>query len=197
MAKKRSRRRNPRHHRVHHRRARRNNPVRVVYRYKARRKNSRRRRGGMRSRNPMQFRSGGGAVQTAKSVAAGLVGVYITKTIPALLPASLTSSPIMKVIASAATAWLAGYGAEKMLGRDLGSAVMFGGFMQAGSVALNTFVPSIGSVIGLSGLRGLTPSNDILLPYNMFSGMSAKYAAGGRGSIVRTGPGTGFAPAFA
>jgi hypothetical protein len=34
----------------------------------------------------------------------------------------------------------------------LGDAVLFGGLMQAGSVALNSFLPSVGGVIGLQGL---------------------------------------------
>lgn len=178
---KRRRKSNPRPHRRHRRRS---NPVRVVYR--ARRRNTHRRRHSVRRRNPIGY--GHGAIATAKAVAAGLVGVTITKTVPGFLPASMTSSPIMRVGVSAVIAWGAGLLATKMLGQEVGHAVTFGGFMQAGSVALNAFLPSIGGVIGL---QGLTPSNDILLPYNMFAGRA--------GNIPQPGmyrP-SGFAPAFA
>lgn len=200
VAKRRKRSKNPRRAAAHRRR-RVSNPVKVVYRYKARRRrtsNPRRRRRTMiprrrtmRRRNPINFGSGHGAVSTAKAVAAGLVGVTITKTIVGMLPASVTSSPIMRVIASGAAAWGAGFLATKMMGSDVGGAVMFGGFMQAGSMALNAFAPQIGGVIGLNGLRGLTPSKDILLPYNMFGGMQGQFPAPGPMA------GGGFTPAFA
>jgi hypothetical protein len=198
VARKR-RRSNPRrrHHAMTHRRARRRNPVRVVYRTRSRRRrhmsNPRRRR---MHRNPVSF---SGAKDMAVAVLAGLGGVTITKMVPSLLTSLTSGSPIMAAAVSAVTAWGAGYLAEKMLGPNIGKAVAFGGYMQAGSVALNAFLPSVGSVIGLSGLRGLTPSNDILLPYNMFAGRGAMLSAGSpqAGAVRSPGGGTGFAPAFA
>lgn len=193
MAKRRKRRmkmNSSTHHRVRHRR-RRSNPVRVVYRTRrraSRRMNPRRRR----SRNPISFGGGSGVKNTAIAVLAGLAGVTITKMVPSLLSSMTSGSPLMTSVVSAVTAWGAGFVAEKTLGRDVGHAVAFGGYMQAGSVALNAFLPSVGSVIGLSGLRGLTPSNDILLPYNMFAGRGAMLSAPMGG-----GGGGGFAPAFA
>ncbi len=174
-------------HRVYHA-GRQSNP-KVIYRFKARKRKS----NPKRQRNPINFGAGHGAVATAKAVAAGLVGVTITKTVPSLIASmspTLLSSPLMRVVVSAATAFASGALATKMLGRDVGHAVMFGGFMQAGSVALNAFVPSIGSVIGLQGLRGLVPSNDILLPYNMLAGRAYTSPA----PMDAAG---GFAPAFA
>lgn len=197
MAKKRRRARKNPHHVVHHRRrARRRNSVRIVYRSRRRRASNP--RGRRRHRNPISF---GGAKDMAISVLAGLVGVTVTKTIPGMLSSFTGGSPLLTAALSAVTAWAAGYAAEKMLGPSVGKAVAFGGYMQAGSVALNAVLPSIGGVIGLSGMRGLTPSNDILLPYNMFAGRGAMLAAGGggpaSGAMRSPGGGAGFAPAFA
>jgi hypothetical protein len=150
----------------------------------------------MRRRNPVSF---SGAKDMAISVVAGLAGVTVTK-LAASAAASFTSgSPILSVVVSGVAAWGAGELAKMALGKDIGHAVAFGGYMQAGSVALNTFLPSVGSVIGLSGLRGLTPSNDILLPYNMFAGRGAMLSAGSpsAGATRSPGGGTGFSPAFA
>jgi hypothetical protein len=195
MAKSRKRRRaravNPR------RRRRRSNPrVRVVYRSRKRRNP---RRHHMRRRNP--FSTTGGAANMAKSVAAGLVGVYATKQASSMLSSVTSSNPLINVVVSGAAAWLGGFLLHKAFSdRTVGDAFMFGGFMQAGSIALNAWLPSVGSVIGLSGLRGLgtlTPSNDILLPYNMFMGKGAMVPAGSPGSMRSPGGGAGFAPAFA
>lgn len=192
---RRKRRMNPR--RAHSRRRRytarrHSNPVRIVYRTRRRRRSNPHHR--RRHRNPVSF---SGVRDTAMSVAAGLVGVTVTKMVPGLLSGLTAGSPMMNVFVSAATAWGAGFLATKMLGSQIGHAVAFGGYMQAGSVALNAFLPSVGSVIGLSGLRGLVPSNDILLPYNMFAGRGAMLAAGSPGTVRSPGGGSGFAPAFA
>lgn len=149
-----------------------------------------------RRRNPVSF---SGAKDMAISVVAGLAGVTVTKLAASAAASFTASSPIMNVVVSGVAAWGAGELAKMALGKDIGHAVAFGGYMQAGSVALNTFLPSVGSVIGLSGLRGLTPSNDILLPYNMFMGRGAMISAGSpaAGATRSPGGGTGFAPAFA
>lgn len=132
------------------------------------------------------------------AVVGGLVGVTVTKTVPGMLAGAmptLVGNPLMNIVVSAATAWGAGELASKFVGPEFGKYVFFGGLMQAGSLALNMFLPSIGSVVGLSGMRGvrgLTPSGDILLPHNMFAGMGSRVASPGpmRG-------GSGFTPAFA
>jgi len=197
VAKRRKRRMNPRrrvHHRVHHRRR---NPVRVVYRTRGRRRRAN--PGRRRKRNPISFGNGAGIKNTAIAVVAGLAGVTVTKLAASAASSFTASSPILNVVVSGVAAWGAGELAKMALGKDIGHAVAFGGYMQAGSVALNAFLPSIGSVIGLSGLRGLTPSNDILLPYNMFAGRGAMLSAGSpaAGATRSPGGGTGFTPAFA
>lgn len=167
----------------------------VRYRAKARRRMNPHHRRRTRRRNP-SILSGGGLSNMGRSVGGILVGVAVTKTVPGMLASSmpsLTGSPLMSVALSAAVAWGAGELAGKFGGSEFGRYVFLGGLAQTGSVVLNAFLPSLGGVIGLSGL---TPSNDILLPYNMFSGRGARIAAGspqaGRGM-----PGRGFTPAFA
>ncbi len=90
-----------------------------------------------------------------KMVIGGLAGVTICKAVPNMLPASLTSSPIMRTATSVAIAVASGYLAKKFIGDStVSDAIMFGGLMQAGSVALNSFLPSVGATIGLQGLGG-------------------------------------------
>lgn len=171
------------------------NPVKVVYRYRTKKRNTHRRSGSKRSRNPIMFGRGHGIMGTGKAIIFGLAGVTATKAVVnSSLVAGFVSSPLMKAVASAVVAWGGGILVGKW-DREAGDAFMFGGMMQAGSLALNAVIPSVGSVIGLSGLRGLTPSNDIGLPYNPFQGRGAMVAAGGAGSIG--GANSGFAPPFA
>lgn len=114
---------------------------------------------GARTRNPQLFGSTS-TVQIAKMVAGGLVGVTAAKAIPGMLPGSLTGTPIMRSVSSLAVALGVGYAARKFM-PDIADAVLFGGLMQAGSVALNSFLPSVGSTIGLQGMGGL---GDIIGP---------------------------------
>jgi hypothetical protein len=87
-------------------------------------------------------------------VLGGLIGVTAAKIIPGMLPASLLGSPIMRIVVSGASAWAAGMVGSKVSG-PFGNAVLFGGLMQTGSLALNAFIPSIGGQIGLRGMGGL------------------------------------------
>ena len=95
-----------------------------------------------------------GAFEMAKAIAGGLAGVAITKAVPNMLPAGIGGTPIMNTIISVAVAVAAGMAVKALVKGDpiLGDAVLFGGLMQAGSVALNSFLPSVGGVIGLQGL---------------------------------------------
>ena len=105
--------------------------------------------------NPQLFGRQVGALEIGKAIAGGLAGVAITKAVPNMLPAGITSSsPIMNAVVSAAVAIGAGMIVKALVKGDptIGDAVMFGGLMQAGSVALNSFLPQVGSVIGLQGL---------------------------------------------
>lgn len=144
-------RRNPRRRAVSRRR-RRSNPV------------VRRRRSFRRRSNPTLLGMSVTSGQALKMIAGGLVGVTATKTLTAMLPASFLSSAIMRVLASGAVAFVSGM----VVGRidpSFGSAVAFGGYMQTGSLALNTFMPSIGSRLSLGELMPASfsvPQNPIL-----------------------------------
>ena len=131
---------------------RRRNPTRVVVTSRSRR--SRRRSYGRRRRNPAVF-----GASSPKSllllIGGGLVGVTAAKMIPAMIPVPmLTSSPIMRVITTGAVAFIAGMIAKKG-NAQFGEAVTFGGLMQTGSIALNSFLPSVGARIALQGGRGV------------------------------------------
>lgn len=83
-----------------------------------------------------------------------LIGVAVNKTAVALLPTSLTGSSVAATLSSFAVAvgqwWLA-----SMISPDFGTAVGLGGIANAGSTALNAFIPSVGTYVSLSGGRNL------------------------------------------
>ena len=117
-------------------------------------------------RNPAIFGRSGGK-DLMKMIGGGMVGVTVTKMIPGLIPASITSTlgsgSIMAVLVSIASAWVAGFLAAKV-DKEFGDAVMFGGLMQAGSVALNAFLPSVGGTFSLGDLvdgNYVVPQNPI------------------------------------
>ena len=155
---------NPRRKNMAHRRRRRSrkNPTTVTVRRNrrhtvrasARRTHRRRRNSSVRRRNPVLFGSNMSATTVAKTTLSVLVGVTIAKLVPPMLPAALTSSPAMRVIVTGVTAFVAGMAGNKM-GAEIGSGILLGGLAQTASQALNAFVPSIGSQIGLSGGRGM------------------------------------------
>lgn len=111
-------------------------------------------------------------MNTVKMVAGGLVGVAVCKFIPTMLPAQFISGPILRVVATGASAFLAGFVARKVgLSPQVSGAVLFGGLMQTGSVALNAFLPSsIATRLALSGMGDIVPGrfpvpqNPILIP---------------------------------
>lgn len=154
----------------HHRRRRANRRTVVITRNPRRRRRSNPRRRHMRRysrrRNPGLFgQSGGKSMLTM--VGGGLVGVTVTKMLPRYLPSSLVgalgSGGIMAVLLSGASAWVAGWAASKV-NRQFGEAVLFGGLMQTGSVALNTFLPNIGGQFSLGDLIAgnfVVPQNPI------------------------------------
>jgi hypothetical protein len=162
---KKKRRRNPK--RVYRRRRNRTRVVVMAPRRRRRRNPKRHYAKHHRRRNPAVF----GARKTsdiAKMVLAGLVGVAAAKFLPTVLPAQFVSSNLMRTIATGVSAWIAGFVAGKVgLGKEVGDAVMFGGFMQTGSVALNAFLPSIGRQIGLGELmpgQFPVPQNPLRIP---------------------------------
>ncbi len=136
-----------------------------------RRRSNPRRRISVRRRNPSVFGSRLGSGQTLSMIAGGLIGVTAAKVIPGMLPASLISTPIMKLVATGASAWLAGLLAGKVFSGPFSEAVFFGGLMQTGSIGLNIFVPSLGQRIGLAGGMGdlvpgqfSVPQNPLMIP---------------------------------
>ena len=159
------RRKNRRHtaRRTHHKRRNSTRIVVVSPRRRANRRHGRRRyanprrRNAGRRRNPVLFGQSMSPMNTGKTVLGVLVGVTAAKMIPPMLPASLTSSTPMRILVTGAVAFASG-----MLARKAGSAVsgfadgiVIGGLAQTVSIALNAFLPSIGSQIGLSGRPGM------------------------------------------
>lgn len=104
-------------------------------------------------RNPTFFGQQVNPVKLAEYVAGGLIGVTVNKAVMPMLPASMTSNNLAATAAALAIA-AAEWWAASMLDKEFGAAVGFGALMQAGSQALNAFVPVVGSAIGLSGRRG-------------------------------------------
>ena len=107
-----------------------------------------------RSRNPLassiSLSRPSGIVQAGVGV---LVGVAATKAITAALPSTITSSSLYSTIAAAAVAagvwWIGSF-----INPEFGAAAGLGGIAEAGSIALNAFLPSVGSTLALSGRRG-------------------------------------------
>jgi hypothetical protein len=97
--------------------------------------------------------------------------VAITKAVPNLLPANmLPSSPITNAVIAVVVAIGSGMAVSALVKGDpmLGYAVGFGGLMQAGSLMLNAFVPSVGQYLSLQGLGDLVPGR-FPIPQNPIS----------------------------
>jgi hypothetical protein len=148
--------------RVTRRRKSRNPVVRGRAKVTRHRRGIRRRRVHNRRRNPMpSFFGAVGPKGLATTIAGGLVGVAAAKFIPTLIPAGMLpvgGGVIMRTVITGAAAWLAGMATGRFVGKAFGDAVLFGGLMQTGSVALNALLPgfAIGGVpLGLSGMGEL------------------------------------------
>lgn len=91
-------------------------------------------------------------MQIVEGAAGVLAGVAATKAIVNMLPAAATSSNVIAAASSVAVAvavgWLGG-----MVNPAFGLAALYGGIAQAGSQLLNEYIPSVGSVVSLSGIR--------------------------------------------
>lgn len=134
----------------------RNNPVR------RRRRVTRRRV----KRNPTLFGLNIGGSQMATVVIGGLIGVAATKFIPNAIPISLGGGNIVRVLISGLSAFVAAMAANKAVGKAFGDAVLFGGLMQTGSVALNAFLPVIGGQLALTGVGELVNTGGFVVPQN-------------------------------
>jgi len=147
-----------------HRRRRRN--TRVVVAAPRRRSNPRRhhrRRNGAR-RNPAAFNLKG--MTLGKAVIGGLAGVAAAKFIPTLIPANYISSNLMRTVATGAAAVVAQMVAHAFIKDEaITNGVLFGGLMQTASTALNAFLPSIASQLGLNGM-GQIMDADWSIPEN-------------------------------
>jgi hypothetical protein len=153
MAKTRKRRASrPRHHASARRRST-SNPRRGHRRRST--MNVRRRR----SRNPVMRRrshnpTGSGVMKLVENTAAALVGLGTNNlAMTALSGTGITSNPTLAVFVSAAIAVASGYAVSKW-DKEAGLFVGIGSMMGAGQLAINTWLPSVGSSIGLSG-RGM------------------------------------------
>ena len=95
-------------------------------------------------------------MKIVENTAAALVGLGTNNLAMGMLPASLTTGGgVTAVAASAAIAFVSGWLVSKW-DKDLGLFVGIGSMMAAGQLAINTWAPSIGSTIGLSGFgRGM------------------------------------------
>lgn len=106
-----------------------------------------------KKRNPEFFGTHASGPQIAEYVAGGLIGVTVNRLVLPILPASITGNNLAATAAAVAIA-LAEWWAGSFVNKSFGAAVGFGALMNAGSQALNTFVPSIGAKVSLSGRRG-------------------------------------------
>jgi hypothetical protein len=128
-------------------------------------RHSKNRRHHRRSRNPMatsiSLARPASVVQAAIGV---LVGVAATRAIVAALPANITANNMYSTIAAIAVAvgiWWVG----SMISPEFGAAAGLGGIAEAGSVALNTFLPQVGSYVSLGDFvpgRFAVPQNPVL-----------------------------------
>jgi hypothetical protein len=162
--------------------------TKVVYRAKPnKRRNKRRnptkrvvvvnrRRNSRKRRNPDFFGSSLTSKQSLMILGGGFAGLIGTKFIPTLLPASLTgsvgTSTTGQFVLSLASALAVGWAAGKFVNIPFGNGAMFGGLIQAASVGLNAFLPSVYSSLGI-GLGDLLPGSFTVPQNPIRAGMRA------------------------
>ena len=188
------------------RRRRTRNPKRVYVMNPRRRRNTRRRRHNTRRhysrrrRNPTLFgRTSPKDMLTM--IGGGLVGVTATKLVAGYASSALSSTlssigsgGFISVVVSGVSAFIAGWAAGKV-NKEFGDAVLFGGLMQTGSVAINAFLPS--SISGQFSLGDLVNGN-FVVPQNpiraaQMAGMAAAAAAA---APIKSGMGAAYPPAY-
>ena len=190
---------------VRRRRRRTRNPKRVYVMNPRRRRNTRRRRHNTRRhysrrRNPTLFgRTSPKDMLTM--IGGGLVGVTATKLVASYASSALSSTlssigsgGFVSVVVSGVSAFIAGWAAGKV-NKEFGDAVLFGGLMQTGSVAINAFLPS--SISGQFSLGDLVNGN-FVVPQNpiraaQMAGMAAAAAAA---APIKSGMGAAYPPAY-
>lgn len=135
-------------------------------------------------------------------IGGGIAGVAAAKFLPTLLPPSMlagvASSNVGKTAISLAAALVAGFAASKLDPR-FGQGVYFGGIMQAASVGLNAFLPSLYRTlnIGMAGVGDFVPGQ-FAVPQNPVRGISApSHAMAPSGSrVTMSGLARAYAPAY-
>ncbi len=116
------------------------------------RRNPPRRRSSARRRNPMP---GGGGRNTLELVLGGLVGAMAAKSVSNM--SFVTSlgggGPIVRAVVAAATGYGLGMATEKFLKmRSLAEGVTLGGLLEGGAIVVSTYLPSVGSQLGLGAI---------------------------------------------
>lgn len=128
------------------------NPHRRKRRYHARGRKSNPRRV-RRHRNP-------GFMGNTQEAIGVLAGVAIQKVVNGFVPSSLTSgNSLMTSGVAFVVAFAVGKGADMILkGSPISKGIALGALASAASTAINAFVPSLGSAIGLSGFGVYQPA---------------------------------------
>lgn len=110
-----------------------------------------------RRRRTRRRRNMTGAKDWLPMILGGLVGVTANKTFVSSLPPNLTGTAMARVLSSGVVAFGVGWIGERFItgptGKVFSQGLLFGGLMQAMSVALNSFLPGVGAQIGLQGRR--------------------------------------------
>jgi len=103
-----------------------------------------------RRKNPQFLGTAVKPMKMVELVAGGLVGLGVNNLAMAALPTALTGNAFGAVAGSVVIALASGW-AGAFVDKEFGAAIAFGGLMAAGQIAINQWIPSVGSTIGLSG----------------------------------------------
>lgn len=128
------------------------NPTRVIITAPKKKANSQSAPRIASAKNPVIFGQNMKPVQLGKALAGSLIGVMICKLVPPMLPEQIVGNQALRVLVTGAIAFGSGMAAQKA-DPVFGDGVMYGGLMQTVSIGLNTYLPSVGSRIALSGTR--------------------------------------------
>ena len=123
-----------------------------------------------------------------------MVASYASSALSSTLSSIGSSGGFVSVVVSGVSAFIAGWAAGKV-NKEFGDAVLFGGLMQTGSVAINAFLPS--SISGQFSLGDLVNGN-FVVPQNpiraaQMAGMAAAAAAA---APIKSGMGAAYPPAY-
>ncbi len=132
-----------------------------------------------RRRNPSLFGSSLTSKEGLKLIGGGFVGLIGAKFLPTLIPISMAGSFMSSNIGRVVVTGIAGYAtalvAGKIGGERFGDAALFGAIIQTASVALNAFLPSIYSSLGI-GLGDFVPGRFSVPQNPLLSGQKGQRA---------------------